>query len=83
MTSHLPPSIGPTDTESAPVAMHDVADAADVAHRLLELAARTSRTIQLHPDDERYLQIVDAVQAAADAAHHAAALVVEAATRRG
>ena len=77
MTSHLPPN-----TESAPVAMHDVADTADVAHRLLELAARTSRTTHLHPDDARYLQIADAVQAAADAAHLAATLVVEAAASR-
>jgi hypothetical protein len=59
--------------------MHHVADTADVAHRLLELAARISRTTQLHPADERYFQIADAVQVAADAAHHAATLVVEAA----
>lgn len=83
MTSRLPPTTAQTISERAPIAMHHVADTAEVAHRLLELAARTSRTTQLHPDDERYLAIADAVQIAADAAHHAATLVVEAAARRG
>lgn len=82
MTSLLPPNTGQTDSESAPVAMHDVADTADVARKLLDLTARTSRTTQMHPDDERYIEIADAIHLAADAAHHAATLVVEAAARR-
>jgi hypothetical protein len=62
--------------------MRDVADTADVALRLLELAARTSRTTQMHPDDVRYLEIADAIHRAADAAHHATALIVNAAAGR-
>ena len=62
--------------------MRDVADTADVAHRLLELAARTSRTTQMDPDDERYFEIADAIHRAADAAHRAISLIVNAAAGR-
>lgn len=62
--------------------MHDVADVADTARKLLDLASRTSRTTELHPQDERYAQIAEAIKLAADAAHAAAVLVVEAAARR-
>jgi hypothetical protein len=82
MTSLLPPNIDRQDVEAAPVGMHDVADVADTARKLLELASRTSRTTDLHPQDERYAEITDAVQDAAVAAQHAATLVVEAAARR-
>lgn len=82
MTSRLPPKTAQQDTQAAPTALHDIADVADTACKLLELASRTSRTTEIHPDDERYAQIADAIQVAADAAHHAAALIVQTATAR-
>ncbi|EHN09720.1 hypothetical protein PAI11_34270 [Patulibacter medicamentivorans] len=59
--------------------LHDVAD---TAKKLLDLASRTSRATQLHPEDERYAEIAEAISDAAVAAHHAASLIVEAAARR-
>lgn len=82
MTSLLPPNTAQQDVEDAPVVLHDVADVADTARKLLELASRTSRTTEIHLHDERYAEIADAIQEAATAAQHAASLIVEAAARR-